>query len=126
MKSKISCWRLVSSLPMSIAWSAPVWGTKVIERVFGTVARREDGLNGLQRPAHRTESRLRCALGDPDGGGDHARGQAADQLRAAGGHDARDARRDGALRPRGDAAPGELRGPRARPGGVLVLRELLG
>src|SRR4051812_14856281 len=48
MKSKISCWRFVSSLPMSIAWSAPMWGTRLIERVFGTVARPEDGLNAVQ------------------------------------------------------------------------------
>ena len=49
----------------------------------------------------------------------------AHQLLPARGHDRGDAGRDGALRARGDAAAGELGGPRARAGGVLVLRQLL-
>src|SRR4051794_34176885 len=52
-------------------------------------------------------------------------GAAADQLRAPRGDGRRDARRDGALRARGDAAAGELGRPRARAGGVLVLRQQL-
>src|SRR4029077_21297322 len=87
---------------------------------------------GVSRPRPRVARRLppvaTLGIRAPGHGGKetHDGGPSAHQLRAARGDGRTDAGRDGAVQPRGNPAPRELRGPGARARVFLVLRPVMG